>query len=188
MNLTKISKFISLVLRHKPEEAHITLDKHGWANAEQLVAGVEARYPGFTFADLEEIVRTDEKGRYSFSEDRIDIRANQGHSIPVDLGLKPVRPPKTLYHGSGMKYRDGIMRDGILPKSRQYVHLSEDIPTAVNVGKRHGDPVVFHIRSREMYKDGYKFYKSANGVWLVDRVAREYIRCYEWYSDVGTDA
>lgn len=183
MDLTKISKFISLVLRHKPEEAHITLDKHGWADAQLLVEGVAAKYPGFTFADLEEIVRTDEKGRYSFSEDRTEIRANQGHSIPVDLGLEPMEPPKRLYHGSGMKYKDGIMKDGILPKSRQYVHLSGDIPTAIAVGERHGEAVVFEINADEMYEDGYEFRRSLNGVWLVNWVPREYIRGFWYKSD-----
>lgn len=175
MNLTKVSKFISLVLRHKPEEAGITLDEHGWADTELLVDHLAARYPGFTFAMLEEIVRTDDKQRYSFTDDRTQIRANQGHSITVDLGLEPVEPPEYLYHGTATKFKDDILKDGLIPKSRQYVHLSDDIETAIKVGERHGKPVVFAIDSGDMYRDGFKFYKSVNGVWLTDRVPDDYL-------------
>jgi putative RNA 2'-phosphotransferase len=175
MNLTKVGKFLSLVLRHKPEEIGIELDRYGWADTKKLVDGMCKKYPDFTFATLEEIVRTDEKQRYSFTEDHTQIRANQGHSIIVDLGLEPVEPPEWLYHGTGMKYKDDIWKSGLIPKSRQYVHLSSDIETAVTVGRRHGDPVIFHIRSGEMCKDGFIFFKSENGVWLTDRVPVEYI-------------
>lgn len=175
MNLTKVSKFISLILRHKPEEACITLDKNGWADTKALVKGVAEKYPGFTINDLIQIVKTDEKQRYAFTPNFARIRANQGHSIPVDLELLPVEPPKYLYHGSGRKYQDSIIKDGLIPKSRQYVHLSDDFQTAVKVGERHGDPVVFHVCSGEMYKDGFIFYRSENGVWLTDRVPTNYI-------------
>jgi putative RNA 2'-phosphotransferase len=175
MNLTKVSKFISLILRHKPEEAGITLDKNGWADTRALVKGVAEKYPGFTINDLIQIVKTDEKQRYAFTENLARIRANQGHSIPVDLELQPVEPPEYLWHGSGRKYQDSIIKDGLIPKSRQYVHLSDDFQTAVKVGERHGNPVVFYVCSGEMYKDGYIFYKSANGVWLTDRVPTNYI-------------
>ena len=109
MNLTKISRFISLILRHKPEEIGITLDKHGWAKVDELIKGVSKNYPGFDMDILEEIVRTDEKQRYSFSDDRERIRANQGHSIPVDVELEEIEPPEYLYHGSGWKYYDAIV-------------------------------------------------------------------------------
>lgn len=178
MNLTKISKFISLVLRHKPEEAGIELDKYGWADTEMLVDHLAARYPGFTFAMLEEIVRTDEKQRYSFTDDRTQIRANQGHSIPVDLGLEPVEPPEWLYHGSGMKFKDDILKDGLIPKSRQYVHLSEDIETAIKVGERHGKPVVFRIPAEFMHEAGFVFYCSENGVWLTERVPTSFLELF----------
>lgn len=174
MNLTKVSKFLSLVLRHKPEEIGIELDRYGWADTERLVDGMCRKYPAFTFAILEEIVRTDEKQRYSFTDDRTQVRANQGHSIPVDLGLEPVEPPEYLYHGTAYKYFGLIERDGLIHKSRQYVHLSSDIPTAYNVGLRHGDPVVLRIMSGEMYRNGFIFFKSENGVWLTDRVPVEY--------------
>lgn len=178
MNLTKVSKYISLILRHKPEEAGITLDKHGWADVLELVEGVTQKYPDFTVADLWEIVQTDEKQRYSFSEDRTSIRANQGHSIPVDVELEQVEPPEYLYHGTGRKYMESINKNGLIPKSRLYVHLSEDIETAINVGARHGDPVVYRIDSGFMHEAGFKFYKSKNGVWFVERVPTSFIEMF----------
>lgn len=175
MNYTKVSRYISLILRHKPETIGISLDEHGWANVDNLVHGVSFHYPGFDKNILEEIVRTDEKQRYSFNENHTLIRANQGHSIQVDLGLDPVEPPIRLCHGTGVKYRKSIDEIGIIPKSRQYVHLSEDILTAIDVGERHGNPLVYIIDSEKMYKDGFKFYKSENGVWLTDKVPVEYL-------------
>lgn len=175
MNLTKVSKFLCLVLRHKPEEIGIKLDKYGWADVLELVEGMTRRYPEFTLATLEEIVRTDEKKRYSFSEDRTSIRANQGHSIPVDLGLIAVTPPDILYHGTATKYLDDIWKDGLTSKSRQYVHLSKDEKTATEVGKRHGNPVVFEINAGTMHKRGFIFYCSENGVWLTDHVPVEFL-------------
>lgn len=175
MNLTKVSKFISLVLRHKPDAAGITVDKHGWANVDELIKGVSTNYPGFDLDILEEIVRTDEKQRYSFNEDKTLIRANQGHSIPVDVELRVVRPPRYLYHGTGEKYAGLIERDGLIPKSRLHVHLSGDVETAINVGKRHGNPVIYLVDSGSMYEQGYTFYKSVNGVWLTEKVPVEYL-------------
>lgn len=181
MNLTKVSKFISLILRHKPEEIGITLDKHGWAKVSELIKGVSKNYPGFSMDILEEIVRTDEKQRYSFNDNHTLIRANQGHSIPVDVELKALVPPEYLYHGSGWKYYNSIVDQGLIAKSRLYVHLSEDIDTAYITGKRHGDPVVFRIRSGEMYGDGFEFYKSVNNVWLTEKVPVDYLEAY--YND-----
>lgn len=125
--------------------------------------------------ELEEIVRTDNKQRYSFNEDKTLIRANQGHSIPVDVELEEKEPPIVLYHGTGEKYVESIDRRGLIPKSRLYVHLSSNIVTAVNVGKRHGTPVVYEIDAGQMYKDGYKFYESANKVWLTKEVPIKYM-------------
>ena len=177
MNLTKVSRFISLILRHKPEEAGITLDKHGWANVNELIEGVSKKYP-ITMDILEEIVRTDDKQRYSFNEDKTLIRANQGHSIKVDVELEEVEPPEFLYHGTAPKYRESIEEIGLIPKSRLYVHLSTDIVTAYTVGERHGEmPIVYRVRSGAMYRTGYKFYKSINGVWLTDKVPAEYLVC-----------
>ena len=175
MNITKVSKFLSLVLRHKPDAAGISLDEHGWANVDELINGVSVNYPGFNIDILEEIVRTDEKQRYSFNEDGSKIRANQGHSIPVDVELEVVMPPRYLYHGTGEKYAGLIERDGLIPKSRLHVHLSGDVETAINVGKRHGSPIIYLVDSGSMYEQGYTFYKSVNGVWLTEKVPVEYL-------------
>lgn len=157
-----------------PEAAGITLDEHGWANVDELIAGVNKTHP-LTMEVLKEIVRTDEKQRYSFSEDGTLIRANQGHSIPVDVELPELEPPKILYHGTGRKYVESIDRQGLLPKSRLYVYLSADKETAVNVGQRHGIPVVYTIQAEAMFKDGYLFYRSVNGVWLTKAVPVKYL-------------
>lgn len=169
MDYTSVSRYISLILRHKPEEAGIALDEHGWANVEELINGVSKNYH-INVDILEEIVRTDNKQRYSFNDDHTLIRANQGHSIPVDVELKKVKPPMYLYHGTGVKYMESILKDGLIPKSRLYVHLSEDVGTAVDVGKRHGKPVVYRVRAKAMYDQGYTFYRSENGVWLIKKV------------------
>ncbi len=173
--LTSTSKLIALVLRHKPDEIGITLDEHGWANVSELIAGIAKTQP-FDMALLEEIVSTDEKLRYSFNEDKTLIRANQGHSIPVDVELEEKLPPEFLYHGTGEKYTASIDTQGLIPKSRLYVHLSADYDTAVKVGSRHGKPVVYTITAGEMQKSGYAFYQSVNGVWLTKSVPVEFLR------------
>ena len=175
MSLTDTSKFISLILRHKPSEIGIKLDEHGWANVTELIEGINKRQP-FNMAQLEEIVSTDNKQRYSFNEDKTLIRANQGHSIPVDVELEEVSPPDILYHGTGEKFVSSISKLGLIPKSRLYVHLSKDIDTAINVGKRHGNPIVYSVNCKKMIADGYKFYLSANGVWLTKEVPFIYIK------------
>lgn len=174
MSLIETSRFLSLILRHKPEAIGISLDERGWANVDELIAGVNQRYP-LTMELLEEIVRTDDKQRYSFSDDKKLIRANQGHSIPVDVELKEVEPPECLYHGTGEKYVSSIDKQGLIPKSRLYVHLSADTDTAQKVGKRHGVPVIYLVRSKAMAEQGYKFYRSVNGVWLTKSVPVEYL-------------
>lgn len=174
MNLQNISKYISLILRHKPEVIGITLDEHGWANVQELIDGIARDY-SFDMDMLEEIVRSDDKQRYSFNEDKTLIRANQGHSIPVDVELERVVPLEYLWHGTGEKYTASIDETGLIPKSRLYVHLSGDIETAVKVGKRHGRPVVYRVDSGRMQRDGFEFFQSANGVWLIKQVPVEYL-------------
>ena len=174
MSMTSVGKLISLILRHKPDVIGITLDEHGWANVDGLIKGVNKSHK-LTMEMLEEIVATDDKQRYSFNEDKTRIRANQGHSINVDVELEEVEPPEYLWHGTGRKYVDSIMKDGLIPKSRLYVHLSDNYNTAINVGVRHGEPVVLCIWAGDMYRDGYKFYRSKNGVWLVKHVPVEYL-------------
>ena len=172
--LKSVSIYLSLILRHKPEEAGITLDKHGWAKVDELIKGVRRKHP-LDMETLEEIVATDNKQRYSFNEDRTLIRANQGHSIPVDVELEQVEPPEYLYHGSATKYMNSIYAHGLLPRSRLYVHLSDTPSKAIEVGKRHGKPVVYKIRSGVMYRDGFVFYRSVNGVWLTEEIPVEYL-------------
>lgn len=166
MNLTRTSKYVSLLLRHKPEKAGIHLDQYGWAEVDELIKGVSKTHM-FNMEILEEIVRTDNKQRYSFNEDKTKIRANQGHSIPVDVELEEKQPPEFLYHGTGEKYVVSIDQIGLIPKSRLYVHLSSDVDTAEKVGQRHGKEVVYQVASGQMHRDGYKFYLSVNNVWLT---------------------
>ena len=168
------SKFISLILRHKPEVIGITLDEHGWANVDELLAGINRTRP-LDMAGLEEIVRTDEKQRYSFNADRTKIRANQGHSVSVDVELQTVMPPALLYHGTGEKFVPSIEARGLIPKTRLYVHLSGDYDTARKVGARHGSPRVYQINAARMSADGYVFYRSVNGVWLTRQVPPQYL-------------
>ena len=175
MDLNNISKYMSLILRHKLDVIGIELDEHGWANVNDLISGIEKDNHGFNFELLEEIVRSDSKQRYSFNDDKSLIRANQGHSVNVDVELKEKEPPEYLYHGTVEKYVKSINQDGLIPKSRLYVHLSKDIKTAENVGKRHGKEVVYCIDSRQMYRDGYKFYLSENGVWLTKEAPVKYL-------------
>ena len=169
------SQFISLVLRHKPEAAGITLDEHGWADVEALISGSCKNGVPLDREMLDEIVRTDNKQRYSFSEDGTLIRANQGHSIPVDVELEEKMPPDVLYHGTGEKYVSSIEKQGLIPKSRLYVHLSSDTETAKKVGSRHGRPVIYAVDCRKMSEDGYRFFLSVNGVWLTKSVPVEYL-------------
>lgn len=176
--LTDLSKLIALVLRHKPEKIGITLDEHGWANVDDLIEGIKKTRP-FDMATLEVIVATDNKMRYSFNEDKTKIRANQGHSIPVDVELEEAIPPDILYHGTGMKFVESIDKKGLIPKTRLYVHLSSNVDTAIKVGSRHGEPVVYSVKSRQMHRDGYKFYLSKNGVWLTKTVPVEYLEKIE---------
>ena len=168
------SKYIALILRHKPETIGILLDEHGWADVEELIAGVSKTHP-LDMESLEQIVAEDDKQRYSFNEDKTLIRANQGHSILVDVELEETVPPEILYHGTGEKYTASIDEQGLLPKSRLYVHLSQDEETAKKVGQRHGRPVIYIVKSGLMSRDGYPFYLSVNGVWLTERVPVEYL-------------
>lgn len=171
----RLSVFLSLVLRHRPQEAGIVLDEHGWADVEELLAGVSASGRPLDRALLEEIVERDQKQRYSFSPDGRLIRANQGHSIPVDVEQEVKEPPEYLYHGTASRFLESIGREGLLPMSRLHVHLSGDADTALQVGKRHGSPVVLRVRSGEMSRRGHVFFLSANGVWLTGAVPAEYI-------------
>lgn len=174
INLMRASKFVSLVLRHKPEEIGLQLDEHGWADVEKLLAKMQPRY-AIDMATLEEIVRTNNKQRFAFDETHTRIRANQGHTIDVDVELQEAIPPEILYHGTGEKSVEAIDAKGLLPMNRLHVHLSGDEETAVRVGKRHGKPVIYKVKSGEMSRDGYIFYLSVNNVWLTKEVPVKYL-------------
>lgn len=175
MSKDKLSIFISLILRHKPKEIGITIDEHGWAMVEDLINGINNSGRRIDMKILEEIVRTDNKQRYSFNEDKTKIRANQGHSVPVNIEFMELEPPNVLYHGTATKAIEGIKQQGIKSMSRLYVHLSKDFETAKQVGERHGKCVVLVINAKRMYEDGIKFYLSENGVWLTEYVDPKYI-------------
>lgn len=168
-DLTKKSKFLSLVLRHNPKKIGLKLDAKGWADVSEL-----CRLMPISREDLEEIVVSDEKGRYSFSCDGLRICANQGHSIDVDIELEEREPPEFLYHGTATRNLDSIWKDGIKSMSRNHVHLSTDKETAIKVGSRHGKPAVLKIKAKEMYAQGHEFWISRNGVWLVKYVPSKY--------------
>jgi putative RNA 2'-phosphotransferase len=174
-NRVRYSKFISLVLRHKPQILSIQIDPAGWVNVEALLSAMNARNMPIDMHLLEQLVSQNDKQRFAFNADRTKIRANQGHSIAVDLGLAPRIPPEFLYHGTALKNLPSIRAQGLLRGRRQAVHLSSDIDTAEKVGRRHGEPVVLIVEAVRMDTDGFVFTLSENGVWLVDRVPPEYI-------------
>jgi putative RNA 2'-phosphotransferase len=170
------SKFLSLILRHKPEIVALKLDENGWASTDELLLKLKIAGREISFDELKTMVETNEKQRFAFSEDFNKIRANQGHSIEVDLNLKELAPPHELYHGTAIKYLSSIRQLGIIKGKRHHVHLSSDVSTASSVGQRHGKPVVLRISSGMMYEHGHKFYLTENGVWLTETVPPEYIR------------
>lgn len=167
---TSLSRFLSLVLRHRPAAAFLTLDSHGWAEVDALLAGCRRAGKQIDRERLERIVREDEKGRYAFDADHRRIRARQGHSLAVDLELREETPPPVLYHGTASRFLDGIRAKGITPQSRQFVHLSANLDTARKVGSRHGKPVVLPIDTGAVIRSGERFYQAENGVWLCKTV------------------
>lgn len=173
--LKHISKFMSLVLRHQPDEIGLTLDANGWAFTSELIDKMNKYGIKVNEEIISTVVATNEKKRFAFNEDKTMIRASQGHSIEIDLALSPVEPPEFLFHGTAEKNIASILQNGIQKMNRQYVHLSKEKETAVNVGSRHGKPVVLTIAAGQMHKDGCLFYLSANGVWLTDFVEAKYI-------------
>jgi len=175
-DLTKASKFMSLVLRHKPEEIGLGLDANGWAEMGELIEKAGAHGVALTRAVIEEVVATSDKQRFAIDETGDRIRANQGHSVDVDLGLSPQLPPDTLFHGTGEKSVGAIRTEGLKAGRRQHVHLSRDEETAVKVGSRHGRPVVLRIAAGRMHEQGHAFFLSTNGVWLTDCVPSQFIQ------------
>lgn len=173
--MSKESKFLSLVLRHKPEEIDLQLDEQGWALIDDLLRKMQKTGRNLTHQDLEEIVTTSDKKRFTISQDGLKIRAAQGHSINVSLGLQPQTPPSALYHGTAITTLDAIFAQGIISGKRQQVHLSSSPDTAEHVGQRHGKPAVLRIDCAAMHDAGHKFYRADNGVWLTDTVPAEFL-------------
>lgn len=172
---TKLSKFLSLVLRHKPETIGISLTEHGWVGTQTLIKKMNEYGVQIDFETLSIIVATNNKKRFGFNEDESKIRANQGHSLDIDLGYVQKTPPDILYHGTAQKNIDSIFKIGLEKRNRHLVHLSKDIETAYKVGQRHGKPVILKILAKQMYEDNFKFFESENKVWLTDNVPPRYI-------------
>jgi len=167
----KAGKYMSLLLRHKPELENLEMDDFGYVNSKELIKKLD-----ISMNDLDEIVNTNNKKRFSYNKDKSKIRANQGHSKDVDVQLKEQKPPECLYHGTATRFLSSIYDNGINKGDRLHVHLSENLETAENVGSRHGSVFILHIDTEQMYNDGCKFYISENGVWLTDYVDTKYIK------------
>jgi putative RNA 2'-phosphotransferase len=173
-NRVKISKFLSLILRHKPEEVGLTLDDNGWVNVTDLIKACADAGKSFTLSELQEVVETNDKKRFVFDVTGEKIRASQGHSVEVDLEFGKKTPPGILYHGTAERNVGEIMAGGLKKMKRHHVHLSAETETARTVGKRYGQPVIFKIDTFAMMNEGFEFYVSANGVWLVDRFRQSF--------------
>ncbi|MGD9367576.1 MAG: RNA 2'-phosphotransferase [Desulfobacteraceae bacterium] len=173
--LIKDSKFLSFILRHDPSAIGVELDDAGWIEVSRLLCALQLHRPQITRERLIEIVETNDKKRFAFSEDRESIRASQGHSISIDLGLPPTLPPSLLYHGTSARNLKSIRNHGLLRGQRHHVHLSPDENTAIRVGSRHGKPVVLRIEAERMTQSGFTFYVSENGVWLTEYVPPSFI-------------
>jgi putative RNA 2'-phosphotransferase len=174
--LTTISKFLSRHLRHAPEDLGLTLQPGGWVGVDELLSACAARRFPFGRDELDAVVAGSDKQRFAYDPTRTCIRANQGHSVAVDLELAPVEPPAVLYHGTHAAVLPVVRAEGLKKMARQHVHLSGDVKTALAVGARRGPPVVLTIDAAAMRRDGFVFYRSANGVWLVDAVPPAYLR------------
>ncbi len=174
-NKKRIGKYVSLLLRHHPEKVGLTIDEHGWADVAELIEKVQPQY-SLTEELLHELAYGPDKQRYEFSEDGKRVRAVHGHSIKVDLGYGAIEPPEILYHGTAEKYRTSIEKEGLLKMNRQFVHLSDSVERAAEVGRRHGELIVYSIDAAAMHKEGFVFFHSASGVWLTDAVPIKYMK------------
>lgn len=174
-SLTRLSRFLSLVLRHHPERIGLCLDRGGWADVDALISGARRAGVSLTVDRLQAVVATNTKQRFAFSDDGRRIRANQGHSTPVDLDLEPAVPPEVLYHGTGARFVPSIRRQGLSAQGRHHVHLSATEDTAAAVGRRHGRPVVLTVAAGSMHRAGRVFFCSVNGVWLTSSVPPGYL-------------
>lgn len=174
--ITHISKFLSLVLRHQPETIGIRLDQNGWTDVNELIEKANNYGIQFDRGKLNHIVATNSKTRFAFNDTLDKIRASQGHSVEIELGYTNQKPPEILYHGTGEKSVLSIIDIGLEKRCRQHVHLSGDIETALKVGQRHGKPFVFMVLAKQMFNDKFEFFISDNGVWLTDNVPTKYLK------------
>ncbi|RRB07939.1 RNA 2'-phosphotransferase [Larkinella rosea] len=174
--ITEISKFLSMVLRHKPEKIGIQLDENGWTDVADLLEKSNRFGIPFDLEMLKHIVDTNPKQRFALNAAQDKIRANQGHSVPIELGYASQEPPEILYHGTAEKSVQSILATGLEKRNRQHVHLSSDLETALKVGQRHGIPFVFKVFAKQMYNDKFEFYRSDNGVWLTHEVPVNYLK------------
>ena len=174
--MVRISKFLSLVLRHEPDKIGIKLDEQGWVSVAELLQQLTANSLAIDRTALQKVVDNNSKKRFAISDDGLKIRASQGHSVNIDLGYAEAIPPPVLYHGTAVKNVSAIQEKGLLKQQRHHVHLSADEATAYGVGQRHGKPVVFRVLAGQMQEDGFVFYRSSNGVWLTDHVPANYLR------------
>ena len=176
--LVKVSKYLAKHLRHQPERLGLTLEPGGWVRVDDLLAACAAHRFPVSREELEQVVAENDKRRYSFDDSGTRIRANQGHTVEVDLGLVPVEPPAVLYHGTSERSVDAILDAGLQPMGRHHVHLSPDVETARRVGGRRGRPVVLAVDAAAMHAAGHQFYVSDNGVWLTDDVPSEFLSTF----------
>ncbi|MDQ4134077.1 MAG: RNA 2'-phosphotransferase [Actinomycetota bacterium] len=174
--LVKVSKWLARHLRHRPERIGLTLDAGGWADVDELLTRARAANFSLTRAELVEVVANNDKRRYELDATADRIRAVQGHTVTVDLGLVPVSPPDVLYHGTTERFLTPVLAEGLRPMGRHHVHLSADVITARAVGARRGRPVIFEVAARTMAQEGHAFYRAANGVWLCDEVPARFLR------------
>ncbi|WP_457337012.1 RNA 2'-phosphotransferase [Rhizobacter sp. P5_C2] len=171
----QLSKFLSFVLRHKPTAIGLVLDPQGWVGIDELIEKGNAAGTEFDRQDLLLVVDTSDKKRFSVSPDGLRVRAAQGHSVAVELGLSPQVPPPVLYHGTATRFVESILSEGLKPQERQHVHLSADEATAQRVGQRHGSPLVLKVDALRMQAEGFKFFMADNGVWLTDQVPADFL-------------
>jgi putative RNA 2'-phosphotransferase len=174
--LKSISKFLSFVLRHEPHSIGLTLDEGGWADVSELLAKAGAAGKRMDRHVLQQVVDTSDKKRFAFSEDGLRIRANQGHSVEVTLGLEPVMPPHVLYHGTASRFLPSILSEGLERRQRHHVHLTENMEIAASVGQRYGKVVLLEVDASRRSSEGHLFFRSANGVWLTDSVPATYLK------------
>lgn len=173
--IKNLSKFLSLVLRHKPEVLGIKLDPQGWANTEELITKCQAKGKKLDLMLLKEIVAENDKKRFAFNEDFSRIRASQGHSIQIELGYTPQEPPEILFHGTATRFLQSIKDKGLIKGKRHHVHLSSNRNTALQVGSRHGKPIILEVAAQKMHRAGHTFFLSENGVWLTETVPTNFL-------------